>query len=106
SVIPKMLKSNPALALMAARSFWANFKAKNIDYRLYSGKAKELSLVSFRITPLCNKRCVMCGQWGKTGIYKDMDMTEESKKLLSVDCYKKFIDELEDIKPILYVWGG
>jgi len=48
----------------------------------------------------------MCGQWGKTGIYKQMDMAEESKKLLSIDRYKQFIDELENIKPVLYVWGG
>lgn len=101
-----MLKSNPSLALMAARSFWVNFKAKHIDYRFYNGKSKELSLVSFRITPLCNKRCVMCGQWGETGIYKEMDMAEESKKILPMEYYKRFIDEMEDIKPILYVWGG
>jgi len=48
----------------------------------------------------------MCGQWGKTGIYKDMDMAEESEKILPMGYYQKFIDELEDIKPILYVWGG
>ena len=106
AIVPKMMMRNPLLAMTVARAIFSNFKAINFDYRFYKGRSKELSLVTFRITPLCNLRCVMCGQWGKTGVYHSIPVAEELKKLVTIEQYRKLVDELSGVNPILYVWGG
>jgi MoaA/NifB/PqqE/SkfB family radical SAM enzyme len=66
---------------------------------------KNLALVYFKLTPACNLRCVMCGQYGDKGIMKDC-AAEETKKTLSLETWKKFIDEIAPQRPVTYIWGG
>jgi radical SAM protein with 4Fe4S-binding SPASM domain len=106
SIVPKVLRYHPELAWGLFTSFFSKVKSELIDYNFYNGKAKSLALMSFRITPLCNLQCVMCGQRGKTGVLKGKHAVEESKKIVSLDRYKELADELSPHNPVIYMWGG
>ncbi len=107
SILPKVFLSNPKIAMKAARNFLSLLKSRTMDKRFYNGASNELGLVSFRITPLCNLRCVMCGQRGDTGVFKQKDLNAEAKKILGFDDYRKLLDSIFARKdPLLYFWGG
>jgi MoaA/NifB/PqqE/SkfB family radical SAM enzyme len=67
---------------------------------------KNLCLVYFKLTPLCNLRCIMCGQWGDKGKMKNLSLSEEVKKIVPLDRYKEIIDEIAPRRPVTYLWGG
>jgi radical SAM protein with 4Fe4S-binding SPASM domain len=106
SVVPKLLSRNPRLAGRLARSFAAQRKAVLVDKRLHIETTGVLSLLYFKLTPLCNLRCVMCGQRGIKGSLKGAFAQEESKKILPLETYKKLVDEIKHKKPTIYLWGG
>jgi radical SAM protein with 4Fe4S-binding SPASM domain len=106
SLVPKLLGENPGLALKLARSFAAQKKSMQIDHRFYGGKTHELSLLYFRLTPLCNLRCVMCGQRGDKGVLKGAFAAEEAKRIVGLDVYKRLVDEVKRKRPTVYLWGG
>lgn len=106
SIVWKMLFHNPAFALHTAYSFGKMYKSNLMDRNFYKGKTKELALVYFRITPLCNLRCLMCNQRGVSGVLKGAYAAEESKKLVPIERYFKLVDELKKDNPMYYVWGG
>ena len=82
SIIPKLLKENPGFAWRIARAFIIQLKSLLIDRVFHPGKTGELALIYFRLTPLCNLRCVMCGQRGDKGVLKGAFAAEESKKIV------------------------
>ncbi len=82
SIIPKLLFQNPGISFQFATSFGKKLKADIIDRNLYKGISKELNLIYFRITPLCNLKCVMCGQRGDKGVLKDDYARKETKKII------------------------
>ncbi len=106
AVIRKALRHSPISAYHLANGFLGMQKARHLDYRLKRTKGRQLKLVTFKITPLCNLRCVMCGQRGEKGILKDDLALEENKKIIDIDTYKKLIDDIAPKKPIVYIWGG
>ncbi len=106
SIIPKILFQNPGMSLQLAKSFVTKKKADIIDRKLYKGFSKKLSLIYFRITPLCNLKCVMCGQKGDKGVLKGEYAKKESKKIISIERYKSLINEIASDKPVFYMWGG
>ena len=106
SIIPKLLKENPGFAWRIARAFIIQLKSLLIDRVFHPGKTGELALIYFRLTPLCNLRCVMCGQRGDKGVLKGAFAAEESKKIVPLEDYKRLVDELKSKKPIVYLWGG
>jgi radical SAM protein with 4Fe4S-binding SPASM domain len=106
SIVPKLLGENPGLALKLARSFAMQKKSMQVDHRFYGGKSRELSLLYFRLTPLCNLRCVMCGQRGDKGVLKGAYAAEESKKVVRLEVYKRLVDEVKKKRPTVYLWGG
>jgi MoaA/NifB/PqqE/SkfB family radical SAM enzyme len=67
---------------------------------------KDLTLVYFKLTPLCNLRCKMCGQFGDKGVMRGGKALPESKTIVSLEDYKKLVDELAPQNPITYLWGG
>jgi radical SAM protein with 4Fe4S-binding SPASM domain len=67
---------------------------------------KNLCLVYFKLTPLCNLRCVMCGQRGDRGVLKGQTGIDEAKTFVPLERYKEIVDELAARKPIVYLWGG
>jgi len=66
---------------------------------------KNLCLVYFKLTPVCNLHCKMCGQYGDKGYIKPV-AAEEAKTIVSLDVYKKLIDEIAPRHPVTYLWGG
>ncbi len=106
SLVPKLLGESPGLALRFARTFAKQKKSVLVDRRLYGGKTRELSLMYFRLTPLCNLRCVMCGQRGDKGVLKGAFAAAESKKIVPLETYKRLVDEVKRQRPTIYLWGG
>ena len=106
SIVPKILFQNPGMSFKLAKTFAVKKKADIIDRNLYKGISKELNLIYFRITPLCNLKCVMCGQRGDKGVLKGEYAKKESKKIISLDRYKSLVDEIAPDKPVFYMWGG
>ncbi len=60
--------------------------------------------IHFQITRSCNLRCAFCGQWGKTGFFRDAAGEE-----MTLPDWEKVIGELENSNkplPKITVWGG
>jgi radical SAM protein with 4Fe4S-binding SPASM domain len=106
SILPVMLRSTPAYVWPVAKLFVRKTLAELFEYRHRSDCSKQLALVTFRITPLCNLKCVMCCQRGKTGVLKGRYALEESKKIVPIQRYMELVDELRAVNPVFYVWGG
>lgn len=106
SIVPKVIARNPGVAANLGKSFFKKNKAVIFDKRFRNGKSKVLSLIYFRITPLCNLHCVMCGQRGDKGVLKGKYALEESKKIVSLQRYKELVDEIAPQRPVFYMWGG
>ncbi len=100
------MAAHPLTGARLIQGFFRQERARNIDYRFGKGVAKNLSLVTFKITPLCNLRCVMCGQRGETGTLKGDFARKEAEKLVPAERYRRLADELRGIASIYYVWGG
>jgi radical SAM protein with 4Fe4S-binding SPASM domain len=106
TVVPLLFNKNLTLS---AKMFYGFFKIgktrvsprQNYNY----DHMKNLSLVYMKLTPNCNLRCVMCGQYGDKGVMKSI-AAEESRKILSLDEYKKIVDEIAPQRPVTYLWGG
>ena len=106
AMIHQLLKERPDMAFGFGRAFLRLNKAKLLDYNFYNGRSHEMPLMTFKITPLCNLRCVMCGQRGVTGTLKGKFAVEESKKLVPIERYKELVDEVKKKTKVFYVWGG
>lgn len=106
SIVPKILFQNPGMSFQIAKTFANSLKTDKIDRNFYSGISKKLSLIYFRITPLCNLKCVMCGQRGDKGVLKGEHAKEEAKNIIPLNQYKNLVDEIAPDKPIFYMWGG
>ncbi len=106
SIVPKVLFKHPAMSFQLAKTFARQSKTIFIDRKYYKGKSRKLSLIYFRITPLCNLKCVMCGQRGDKGILKGEYAREEAKKIVPLERYKELVDEISPDRPVFYMWGG
>ncbi len=106
SIVPHMINKSPGLAAYTAKNFMLHSKTSNIDYRLLRGRTQNLSLVYMKLTPRCNLRCLMCGQRGVKGVLKGQHAMDESKKILTLEEYKPFIDQMRFHRPLFYLWGG
>ncbi|MDR2483717.1 MAG: radical SAM protein [Treponema sp.] len=105
SVVPMLLAKEPSLSAKMFLGFFKMGKARLFpkDDRHFN-HMENLAVVYFKLTPACNLRCVMCGQYGKKG-----NMTnpgQEIKTLVSLDQYKQIVDEIAPLRPVVYLWGG
>jgi radical SAM protein with 4Fe4S-binding SPASM domain len=105
SIIPQVFRNHPTQAMKLTRGFSRLNKAMFWDYYFGRGKSSELPLVTFKITPLCNLRCMMCGQNGIHGTLKDCQ-EEESHKIVPIERYMQLTDELAGKTEVFYIWGG
>ena len=106
SMIPLLLKKNFKLAGKIASSLCRIANSRFILNRNYKyDHFKNLSLVYFKPTGACNLRCKTCGQYGDKGVMNAC-AAEENKKILPLETWKKFVDEIAPRKPTIYVWGG
>lgn len=106
SIIPKVLFQNPVMSFQIAKTFTNSLKTDIIDRNYYNGISKKLSLIYFRITPLCNLKCIMCGQRGDKGVLKGEYAKDEAKKIVPLTQYKHLVDEIAPDRPVFYMWGG
>jgi radical SAM protein with 4Fe4S-binding SPASM domain len=106
SVVPLLFSRERRLSAKMLYAFIKMGKTRLFPKRDFGyNHFKNLALVYFKPTPACNLRCVMCGQYGDKGIMKDC-IAEETKKILPLETWKKFIDEIAPQKPVTYIWGG
>lgn len=105
SIVPQVMKDNPLTALKLAEAFGELQSAKIIDRNFFFGRSTHMPLMTFKITPVCNLRCVMCGQNGEKGTLKD-HVDEEVHKIVPMEDYKKLTDEVAGKAKVFYVWGG
>ncbi|MCL2237291.1 MAG: radical SAM protein, partial [Treponema sp.] len=106
SMIPLLLSKNLTLGKRLASGLLRIGKAKCVPKRDYGfNHFKNLSLVYFKPTGACNLRCRTCGQYGAKGVMNDI-AAEENRKILPLDTWKGFIDQIAVQKPVIYVWGG
>ena len=106
SVVPYIFGKQINLSAKLLWGFCKMGKTRMLPKRDYNyNHFKNLALAYFKVTPVCNSRCVMCGQYGDKG-----NMTghaeEEGKKVLSLEQWKKVVDEIATQRPVTYVWGG
>ena len=106
SIIPQVLKNDPLNAAMLASGFVEMNRARWFDYYFGFGRSYVMPLISFKITPLCNLECKMCGQKGIHGTLKHDLAQKENEKLVPFDQYVKLTDDIAGITKIFYVWGG
>ena len=77
----------------------------NLNYNLESGRSAPMKQVNIKITNACNLRCKTCAQWGETG-YMLSAPTSLIRETVSLNVYKKMVDEIAALKPWIYIWGG
>jgi MoaA/NifB/PqqE/SkfB family radical SAM enzyme len=89
---------------------------------LRAPRAENLPMPTFvqlRVTNICNLRCKMCGQWGDTGVFRERSEVDDGeherrrireliglKRQLSLDDYRRLLDELAPHQPIMSLFGG
>ena len=106
SVLPVLFGKNAGLSAKVLASF-----AKMGRVRMFRRRAdgfdhmKNLSIVYFKLTPTCNLRCVMCGQYGEKGVMHSR-IEEERTNTMPLQAWKKVADEIAGHYPVTYLWGG
>ncbi len=107
AVVPKLFSFDLGSGLKMLHGFTNYFKAK-CKKRHFEGydHMKNFSLIYFKLTPLCNLRCKMCGQRGDKGYLKGEYAANEAKSIVPLETYKKLVDELKYKRPVYYLWGG
>ena len=107
SVVPMLLRKNFVGALRMLRGFMKMeiCRRKKRQFENYD-HMKNFALIYLKLTPVCNLKCVMCGQRGDKGYLKGEVGVQESKKILPLEQYKKLADELSTVRPVYYLWGG
>jgi radical SAM protein with 4Fe4S-binding SPASM domain len=106
SLIPLLLTKNYGLAAKITSSLFRIGKSRYfLNKNFKHDHFKNLSLVYFKVTGACNLRCKMCGQYGDKGVMNNC-AAEENKKILPLETWKKFVDDIAPRKPTIYVWGG
>jgi MoaA/NifB/PqqE/SkfB family radical SAM enzyme len=107
SVVPLLIGKNLSLSAKMSWGFIKMGKSRILPKRNYNyNHMNNLCLVYFKLTPLCNLRCRMCGQWGDRGIMKTCDAAAEAKKIVPLWRYKELVDEIAPQRPVSYIWGG
>jgi len=106
SVVPAILNKDCRLSARVLYNFYRMAKIRYFPRRDYNfNHLKNLAIIYFKLTPACNLRCVMCGQYGEKGIMKDR-AAGESEKILPLETWKKLADEIAPLNPVTYIWGG
>ncbi|MCF7809151.1 MAG: radical SAM protein [Candidatus Marinimicrobia bacterium] len=91
---------------LVSRFTWRKFVGAKRDIRKGQGlSSKPPLMISIRITNRCNQRCSICGQFGENGYMNDSS-GDFLLSDISLDDYKKVVDETAHYKPIFYITGG
>ncbi len=77
----------------------------NFDYHRQDGYSSPTRQVNIKITNACNLRCKTCAQWGESG-YMLSAPSSVVRETVPLDVYKKMVDDISDLRPWIYIWGG
>lgn len=61
--------------------------------------------VELQLTYCCNLHCDMCGQWGKSGIFRE-NIKNLRNQEITIDAWKNIIDQAAKWKSRINLWGG
>ena len=100
----RMIES-PDFIARGARQAVRKRVTSRLDYRRADGYSAPPLQMNLKLVNACNLRCKMCPQWGETG-YNLSRPSAELKNLISLDVYKRLVDDVAAIKPWVYIWGG
>lgn len=104
--LAKPFLKNPYLLYNFIRGGKRKYLDANISKFKNDGRSNALWLISLRITDKCNHRCAVCGQYGEQGYNReDTDMPSITGNV-PLERYKKMIDNIEHLKPHIYITGG
>lgn len=98
----KRLVSDPDYVIKQIRPR-INYKLLPLKIKLYKDRSFFIQGASLFLTWRCNLSCKMCNLFGEVGSFKN---SEKSKNELSLDIWKKIIDELSLFSPSLFWTGG
>lgn len=68
------------------------------------GHISKLMRIDLKPTERCNLHCPICGQWGDHGSYRTG--LHKAHRGLPIGVWNRLIDEMKDIRPLFYIWGG
>lgn len=77
----------------------------NIYYFFGAGRSGYPEAITLFLTHRCNLCCKMCGQWGESGVTKKQT-AEYVRSELTLDEFKKIIDEISGFSPSITLFGG
>lgn len=77
----------------------------SLAYNLFRGRSFGPETISIFLTYSCNLKCMMCGQWGEKGIFKNYDRSQLSSRL-SLEEIQSIIDDVKRYKPNITLFGG
>ena len=103
--IVRMLFKLPSVMRFAIRGIIRQFLTLNLYYHRKDNASPPAIAYNLKITNACNLRCKMCAQWGDKG-YNFTRPTNVVKEIVPVEFYKKMVDEVRHLKPVIYIWGG
>ncbi len=104
----KLSVKNPRLAAYKAEISIRNGITARWDYYLRKGFASPPACICIKLTNACNLRCVMCGQprEGHQPGEAKFAPIEFFRHKVTVEDYKRTIDEVASFRPNIYLWGG
>lgn len=74
--------------------------------RFSNGATPYLNFVVFALTWRCNLRCEMCFLYGQSGAKKKFSQSSLHKEEMSLDEWKKVVDDIAPFNPIIHLFGG
>ncbi|PIS28446.1 MAG: hypothetical protein COT43_06335 [Candidatus Marinimicrobia bacterium CG08_land_8_20_14_0_20_45_22] len=77
----------------------------SLSYHLFNGRSFCPETISLFLTYTCNLKCLMCGQWGEKGVFKDYDRSLLSERL-SLEEIRALIEDVRKGKPNITLFGG
>ncbi len=104
-----MLDRNLQRATDYARLYYRIFKkliGARIAARFSNGVSPYLNFVIFDLTWRCNLRCKMCFLYGQSGAKKKFNQSSLRKEEMSVDEWKKVVDDVLPFNPTIHLFGG
>jgi len=88
----------------AAKVFSKRLKAQ-MYYYLGNGRSSAPEAVTLFLTHRCNLRCKMCGQWGESGVTKDLG-ADAIRQEFSLEQMTALVDDLARFRPSVTLFGG
>ena len=102
--IRKMMGSPDLIARGMRQAIRKHLTSKR-DFHRPGGRSANPIQLDLKLVEVCNLRCKMCPQWGESG-YNLERSSEQLQDILPLETYFQLVDDLADVKPWVYLWGG